>query len=276
MHVSHTAQIAAFTICAVAAILVLLPLVAVFTGSLRTNGELLYTPFSWPKTLHWENYGHILANGTLFWQELLNSILSVVGTIVLLLLVACPAAFVLARIVFRGREVIFNLFLIGLLFPLTIAVLPLYITIRSLGLLSSLWGVILPQVAFSLPTTILVLRNFFSAVPNELEDAAAIDGASSIRFFWYILLPLARPALSVVTILAMVSSWNQFLLPLLILNDQPTWTLPLGVTQFQGQYSSDWVSILAFLTLSMIPAVIFYLLAERQMVSGLTAGALKG
>ncbi len=95
-------------------------------------------------------------------------------------------------------------------------------------------------------------------------------------FFWYILLPLARPALAVVTMLAMVASWNNFLLPLLVLNDQSTWTLPLGATQFQGQYSSDWVLVLAFLTLAMIPAVIIYLLAERQMIAGLTAGAVKG
>jgi raffinose/stachyose/melibiose transport system permease protein len=245
-------------------------------GGLRTNGELLIAPFSIPKTLHWENFGRILALDSPFWTEIYNSLLIVIGTVALLLATACPAAFVLARISFPGRELVFNFFLFGLLFPLTVAVLPLYITIRELGLLDNLWGVILPQVAFALPMTILILRNFFRAIPVELEDAATIDGASRLTFFLRVLLPLARPALSVVSILATVSSWNNFLLPLLILNNQPEWTLPIGATQFQGQYSTDWAAVLAFVTLAMIPAILIYLLAERQIVAGLTAGAVKG
>ena len=175
-----------------------------------------------------------------------------------------------------GREVIFNLFLLGLVFPVTVAALPLYISIRQLGLLDSLWGVILPQVAFGYPVTILVLRNFFRAIPQELEDAAIIDGATKFGFFLRVLLPLSRPAIAVVSVLAMVGSWNSFLLPLLVLNDQTKWTLPLAVTQFQQQFSTNWAAVLAFVTLAMIPAVFIYLLAERQIVSGLTAGAVKG
>lgn len=266
----------AFAVCCIVATIVLIPLLATFLGGFRTNGELLTEPFSIPATLHWENFGTVLAAGSPFYGEVINSLLTVVGTVVLLLVAACPAAFVLARFSFRGREIVFNFFLFGLLFPLTVAVLPLYITIRSLNLLDSLWGVILPQVAFALPTTILILRNFFRAIPIELEDAATIDGASKPVFFWRILLPLARPAISVVSILAVVSSWNNFLLPLLVLTDQSQWTLPLGATQFQQQYATDWASVLAFITLAMIPAILIYLLAERQIVAGLTAGAVKG
>lgn len=266
----------AFAVCCIVATIVLIPLLATFSGGLRTNGELLTEPFSIPRTLHWENFGRVLAASSPFWGEVINSLLTVTGTVILLLAAACPAAFVLARFSFRGREIVFNFFLFGLLFPLTVAVLPLYITIRSLGLLDSLWGVILPQVAFALPTTILILRNFFRAIPVELEDAATIDGASKPVFFWRILLPLARPAISVVSILAVVSSWNNFLLPLLVLTDQSQWTLPLGATQFQQQYATDWASVLAFITLAMIPAILIYLLAERQIVAGLTAGAVKG
>ncbi|HEV2579826.1 MAG TPA: carbohydrate ABC transporter permease, partial [Ktedonobacteraceae bacterium] len=265
-----------FAVCCVVATVVLIPLLATLLGGLRTNGELLTEPFSIPKTLHWENFGLVLASDSPFWGEIVNSLVTVTGTVVLLLFAACPAAFVLARISFRGREVVFNFFLFGLLFPLTVAVLPLYITIRQFGLLDSLWGVILPQAAFGLPITILILRNFFRAIPIELEDAATIDGASKPIFFWRVLLPLARPAIAVVSILAVVSSWNNFLLPLLVLTDQSQWTLPIGATQFQQQYATDWPSILAFVTLAMIPAILIYLLAERQIVAGLTAGAVKG
>jgi raffinose/stachyose/melibiose transport system permease protein len=279
MHIPAKRQWAwlpAFAVCCVIATIVLIPLITTLFGGLRTNGELLTEPFSIPKTLHWENFGRVLAASSPFWGEIINSLLTVTGTVALLLVAACPAAFVLARIAFRGRELVFNFFLFGLLFPLTVAVLPLYITIRQLGLLDTLWGVILPQAAFGLPITILILRNFFRAIPVELEDAATIDGASKPIFFWYVLLPLARPAIAVVSILAVVSSWNNFLLPLLVLTDQSQWTLPIGATQFQQQYTTDWPSILAFITLAMIPAILIYLLAERQIVAGLTAGAVKG
>lgn len=266
----------AFTVCSIVAAIVLIPLLTTAVGGLRTSGELLTQPFSIPKTLHWENFGTILSRQSPFWGELVNSLLAVTGTLVLLLSTASPAAFVLARISFPGREVVFNLFLFGLLFPLTVAVLPLYISIRQLGLLDSLWGVILPQAAFALPTTILILRNFFRAVPQELEDAAKIDGASTLGFFLRVLLPLSRPALAVVSMLAAVASWNNFLLPLLVLTDDTKWTLPMGALQFQQQYSTDWALVLAFVTIAMIPAIAIYLLAERQIVAGLTAGAVKG
>jgi raffinose/stachyose/melibiose transport system permease protein len=272
----HLGWLPAFVVCVVVASIVLIPLLTTIVGGLRTNGELLNRPFSIPTSLHWENYGRVLAPDSPFWASLVNSLYIVVGTIVLLLATASPAAFVLARFTFPGRELVYNVFLFGLLFPLTVAALPLYISIRQLGLLDSLWGVILPQVAFGLPTTILILRNFFRAIPQELEDAAIIDGASRLRFFLAVLIPLSRPALAVVSVLAAVGSWNNFLLPLLVLTDQTQWTLPLAVTQFQQQYSTDWASVLAFVTLAMIPAVFIYLLAERQIVSGLTAGAVKG
>lgn len=275
--VGRPARVAAFIICAVVSFFVLIPIVMIIYNSLRTNGELQISPFGLPVGgLHWENYGNILASTSGFWENLLNSVLATLGTVLILLAAACPAAFVLARLNFPGRELVFNIFLVGLLFPLTVAVLPLYIMIRQLDLVNSLWGIILPQAAFSLPVTILILRNFFRAVPRELEDAAAIDGSSIMGFFWRILLPLSRPALAVVTMLAVVGSWNSFLLPLLVLDDQSTWTLPLGVTQFQGQYGTDWVSVMAYLTLAMLPAVIIYLFAERQIVAGLTTGAVKG
>jgi raffinose/stachyose/melibiose transport system permease protein len=266
----------AFAVCVVVASIVLIPLLVTAVGGLRSSGEVLSEPFSIPREIHWENYGNILAPGSPFWPALINSVLIVIGTIALLLASASPAAFVLARIRFPGREVIYNVFLFGLLFPLTVAALPLYLTIRQLHLLDSLWAVILPQVAFGLPTTILILRNFFRAIPQELEDAAIIDGATRLGFFLRVLMPLSRPALAVVSVLAAVGSWNNFLLPLLVLSDPSQATLPLAVTQFQGQYATDWASVLAFITLAMIPAVVIYLLAERQIVSGLTAGAVKG
>lgn len=264
-----------YLVCIVVAFLVLIPIATVVVGGFKTNGELVNTPFSLPRAWHWERYASLIFESA-FWSAMENSTLVTLATVGLLLLISCPAAFVLGRIPFRGREVIFNIILFGLLFPVSMATLPLYITLRNLGLVNSLAGVILPQVAFALPTTILILRNFFRAIPRELEDATYIDGGSTIDFFWRILLPLARPSLAVVGMLALVGSWNNFLLPLLVLNDSNLWTVPLGVMQFQGEHITDWATIMAYITLTMIPAIIFYLLAERQLISGLTAGAVKG
>jgi len=177
---------------------------------------------------------------------------------------------------FRGKGPIFNLLTLGLMFPINIAILPVYLALRRMGLTNNLLGVILVQIAFQLSGNILILRGFFMAIPVELQDAAYIDGCTAFGFFWRILLPLARPALSAVAALTMVASWNDLLVPLVLIDKDTLWTLPLGTQQFQSQYGQDLALVAAFVTLSAVPAIIFYLFAERQIVSGLTAGALKG
>jgi raffinose/stachyose/melibiose transport system permease protein len=222
-----------------------------------------------------DNYREILGSAT-FWRQLRNSVL--VATVTMAVVVPCAslAAFALARFEFAGREAVYALFTVGLLFPLTVAVLPLFISLRSVDLLNNPLGVALPQAAFALPTSIIVLRPFFRGIPAELEEAAALDGCGPFRFFIRIALPLSRPVLATVSVLAIVASWNAFLLPLVVLSKPDQWTLPLGVTNFSTQYSSDTAKVLAFTTLSMIPALVFYVIAERQIVRGLASGALKG
>ena len=264
-----------YLICTVVAILMVFPILVAFLGAFKSNAELNTTPFSWPSVWHWENITSVLSQGA-FWQAIVNSLIVTIATVILLLVVACPASFVFARMAFRGREVAFNIILIGLLLPFAMVILPLYITLRNLGLLNTSWAVILPQAAFGLPVAILILRNFFRAIPGELEDATYIDGGTHIDFFWRVLLPLARPALAVVVVLTAVTSWNNFLLPLIVLNDSSLWTVTLGIMQFQGEHATDWASVMAYISLMMIPALVFYLFAERHLISGLTAGAVKG
>jgi raffinose/stachyose/melibiose transport system permease protein len=256
-------------------LIILVPLVTAVLGGFKSNADLQNNSFGLPRTFVWSNYADVLTSLT-FWQELLNSTTVMVATAAGVVVLAAMPAFVFARIQFRGRGLLFNFFTLGLLFPLTIAILPLYVTLRSLSLVDTLWGLIVPQVAFGLPGSILILRNFFANVPKELEEAAALDGITTFGFFWRIMLPLVRPALAAVVVLAMVGSWNAFFLPLLVLNNTSLWTLPLGIMQFQGQYGSDWSKILAFVSLALVPTIAFYLIAEKQIVTGLTAGAVKG
>jgi len=158
---------------------------------------------------------------------------------------------------------------------MTVAITPLYIMIKSLGLINTLPGIILPQIAFALPVTVIILVPFLRAIPDEIEEAASIDGCSRLGFFFRMVVPLSVPGVVTVGILAFVGSWNSYLLPLFVLNDQATYTLPLGVQAFASQYSVDTAKVLAFTSLSMIPALVFFSLFERRIVGGLT-GAVKG
>jgi raffinose/stachyose/melibiose transport system permease protein len=221
------------------------------------------------------NYTSLLGSGP-FWRSVGSSTLIAVATALLTVGASALAAYALARFAFRGREVLFTVFTMGLMFPFAVAILPLFILLRTFGLLDNPWGVILPQAAFGLPMTIVILRGFFREIPGELEEAATLDGCSSFGFFWRILLPLARPALGTVSVLAIVGSWNNFLLPLLVFSEPTWWTVPVGIQQFQGQYASDVARIFAYLVLAMAPALAFYAVAERQLIGGITLGATKG
>jgi raffinose/stachyose/melibiose transport system permease protein len=268
-----------YAVLFVVAFVIIVPIGYAILGGFKTNGQLVGDPVSvLPKEWQFSNYVDVLfgENGGTFWREALNSLIVAVVMVGLTVGFASLAAFTFARMVFRGREALYMLFAIGLLFPLTVAILPLYILIKQLGLDANLLGVALPQAAFGLPMTIIILRPFFRSIPAELEDAAKIDGCSTFGFFWRVLLPLSRPALATVSVLAVVSTWNAFLLPLIVLSGADQWTLPLGVMNFSTQYVSDQAKILAFTVVSLLPAIIFYLFAERQLVSGLTAGGVKG
>jgi len=268
-----------YVILVVVASVILIPIAYAVLGGFKDNGQLVGDPLSLiPSPWVLSNYTDVIfgANAIVFWREALNSLIIAVVAVGLTVGLASLAAFTFARMVFPGREAFYLLFTLGLLFPSAVAILPLLILVRQIGLEGNLLGVALPQAAFGLPLTIIILRPFFKSIPVELEDAAKIDGCSSFGFFWRILLPLARPALATVSVLAVVNTWNAFLLPLILLNGADQWTLPLGVMNFSTQYVSDQARILAFTVVAIMPAVLFYAVAERQIVGGLTQGSVKG
>ena len=269
-----------YLILSIVVIIIFVPIVILIFGSLKTTGEMYSHPYAIPLPPHWENLIGILTTSS-FWVMLRNSLFVMAGTTAGVIFVCGLAAFVFARLDFRGKNWLFNLFTLGLMFPINVAILPVYFVLRQMNeigikMIDSLWGVILVQLAFQISGNIMILRGFFTAIPAELQDAAYIDGCNNFDFFWRIMLPLARPALAAVAALTMIVSWNDLLVPLVVLNSDQLWTLPLGTMQFQGQYGQDLALISAFVALSAIPTIIFYIFAERQIVSGLTAGAVKG
>jgi raffinose/stachyose/melibiose transport system permease protein len=256
-------------------LVIIIPLSFSVLGGFRTSGQLAADPVGLPDPWVFTNYLDTLASPA-FYSQLKNSLLISLVTTALVLPAASLAAFVIARYRFRGREVVYILFTLGLLFPVAVAILPLFITLRQTGLLNNPLGVALPQAAFGLPLSIVILRPFFRSIPKDLEDAAAIDGCGPLRFYWSVMLPLSRPVLSTIAVLTVVGSWNAFLLPLHVLTQPDQWTLPIGVNNVSAQFVTDYAVILAYTTLAMIPALIFYFIAQRQIVSGLTAGGVKG
>ncbi|RIE17052.1 carbohydrate ABC transporter permease [Candidatus Cryosericum septentrionale] len=258
-----------------AALFIIVPIVMIIFGALKTRGEFITHPYTIPIPPNWENFAKVLSM-PIFWSMLRNSLLVMLAATAGVVIISSMAAFVFSRMKFRGQSIVLNFLTLGLMFPITIAILPVYLVVRQIGLTNNLLGVVLVQMAFQLSICIIILRTSFESVPYELQEAAYIDGCSTFGFFWRILLPLSRPALAAIASLTMVTSWNDLLVPLVLIDKNSLWTLPLGTMQFQGEYGVNLALVAAFVTLSAVPAVIFYLLAERQLVSGLTAGALKG
>ena len=253
---------------------IIIPLTFSILGGFRTNLQLVEDPVGWPNPWIGENYTSILTSGA-FWRQVRNSTVIALLTMLIVLPAASLAAYVIARYSFKGRELVYGLFTLGLLFPVAVAITPLFIVLRQVGLLSNPLGVALPQAAFGLPIAIIVMRPFFRAIPNELQDAASIDGCGPFRFYWSVILPLSRPVLSTIAVITIVGSWNAFFLPLLVLIDPSQHTLPIGVNNISAQYTTDYARVLAYTSLAMVPALLFYAIAERQIIGGLTAGAVK-
>ncbi len=250
------------------------PVVYIVLGGFRTNSQITVSPAGLPHPWVFSNYTGILKSG-IFWGEFKNSVIVAVVTTAGVVVLGLMVSFALARYEFKLKGAMYALFASGLMFPLVIAITPLFIIVKDLGLVDNLMGIAIPQIAFGLPTTVIILTPFLRAIPKEIEEAAAIDGSSRLGFFFRMAIPLALPGVVTVAILAFITSWNNYILPLYVLNSQAHYTLPLGVQQFASQYNSDTARVLAFTSLSMLPALIFFGFFQSRIVGGLT-GAVKG
>ncbi|QRV24317.1 carbohydrate ABC transporter permease [Marinomonas foliarum] len=254
---------------------VLVPMFATVLGGFKSLGELRTNPFGLPDVWEFEYYAQVFADGSI-WQLMKNSLIIAFFSVLLTIIIGTMTAFTFSHIKFAGYKYIYNYFLIGMMFPAAAAILPLFLKIRDLGLLDSLSGVVIPQVAFGLGFSILLFRTFFEQLPAELFDAARVDGCSYIKFYWHVILPLSTPILATVGVFVLVASWNNYLLPLLVLNTEQQYPWTLGIMQYRGEYGIEWNRILAYVTVTISPAIVFFLFAQKYIVEGLTGGAVKG
>jgi raffinose/stachyose/melibiose transport system permease protein len=259
----------------VACAFVLIPIVMVVLGSFKSVNEFFASPYGLPESFGLHNYEKAFAEANLP-VALRNSIVSTGLGVAISTVLAGLAAYGLARFRFAGRLATRLLFIGGLVVPVQLIILPLFIMFRQIGILGDLRSLIAVYAIFGIPLGVLVLTGFFASLPRDLEEAARIDGASHFEVFWRIMLPLTRPAIAAVVILNGVWMWNDFFLGFILLTKPDAMTLPVAIMAFRGTYSTEWGLIFASVTVSALPVVIAYLLLSRQFIAGLTAGSVKG
>lgn len=257
------------------ALIYLLPLLWMLSVSFKTNREVLTSPFSLPTILQLGNYIFAWTNGKLG-VATLNSLIVCTSALVISLLIGSMAAFAIARMRWKPLYFMMQYFLIGMMVPVHCVLIPLFVRFSKWHLTNQLIGLIIPYITFSLPMTIFLMVGFFKSMPNEIFEAACIDGCSIYGCFTKIALPLARVGLFVAGIMTFVSNWNELLLSMVFISDALKKTLPVTLTYFVGPYATNYVQMFAAIIIAIVPSIVVYSIFSNQIVDGLTTGAIKG
>jgi len=269
------ARVVIYLILGLLAAVFLYPVLLMVITAFKTTPEIFRNPFGLPASWDVDSFQDVWQRAK-FGLYLRNSLLITGASALLLLATAAPAAYALARYSFRLRGVLFLFFLAGIMIPIRLGILPLYLLMRDLNLLDTPFALILTYTASGMPMSVFLLSVFFRNLPRELEDAARIDGCTETQTFWRIMLPLVRPGLATVVIVNVVPWWNDFFFPLLFIQTDTWKTIPLGMQIFFGQHLVDWSLVFSGMVLASLPLLVIYLLMSRQFIAGLTAGAVKG
>jgi len=259
------------------AALVIFPFLWMLYTSFKSNSEILFSPWDLPSTLRWENFSNAWTNANIG-RYVLNTVIVIVMSLTGTLLVSAMAAYVIARFQFPGNRFFFYFFMAGLMFPTFLGLVPLYFLMGDLHIKDTYWGLALVYIAYSLPFTIFFLTGFFRTLPGEVAEAGIVDGANQYQVFFQIMLPMAKPGLIAMGIFNFLGQWNQYLLPLVLMQDPDKRLLSqgLGMLAIQQGYANDYGQLFAAMTITMVPTLIVYVIFQKRLESGLTAGALKG
>lgn len=256
-------------------VVALFPLIWMFISSLKTNLELQVSPFAFPKTAQWGNYRNALSMAKLP-SLFLHSVMVAAGAVFLNLLVTSLAGFVIAREQFRGRELVHILLTAGVLVPIISFMVPYFTLITKVRLYDSLIALIIVYASINIPVSMFLITAFMRIIPRELEEAAVIDGCSFIQRYTKIVLPLARTGLVTAGTFCFIYAWNEFIMALLLTSSASSRTLQLGIRFFTSQFVTDYTSMYAAIMLSIMPSILLYTMLHNRIISGLTAGAVKG
>lgn len=272
---TSAAAVFLYGLLALVALVYLYPLFWLALNSLKSSSGIYADPWGLSGTLSLDNYAKAFGPGRIL-TYFGNSALICSLTLAFVVVLSTPAAYAIARMKWRLSKAVMALFLVGIMVPAHATLIPLFMGFAATGLLGTAAALLLPYVAFALPTSIFILSGFFASVPSELEEAAVLDGAGLVRTFLLIVAPLTTAAIATISIFAFLSSWNELLFAVVFLSDPATMTLPVGLLTFKGQYMTDWGALLAAIVVSIVPSLVVYGLLSDRIISGMTAGAVKG
>ena len=250
------------------------PLIWIMYSSLKSKDEFMLSIVALPETVHFENYYTAFIEGKMY-TFFISSILNSVVTVAFVIMLAFFIGYILARYKFKGRNAVYTLFLAGMLIPMYALIVPLFIQFKTLNMYDKFYTLILPYIALRLPLSIFLFESFVRTIPVELDEAAYMDGSSTLNTMTRIIFPVCRPVMSTVLILAFLDTWNEFPFALVLVTKNALRTVPLGLTGFYGQYTTDYTTLMAALVLSVLPVILVYLFFSKKIIQGMTAGAVK-
>lgn len=256
------------------AICIIYPLLWMFLSGFKDTSQLFTNTWALPTTWHYENYIQAWKTGVgrYFFNSVFVTAISVIATII----ISSAAAFVISRFEFKGKNIIFIIILGGMMLSPEVSLISLYKLLQKLNLYNTYFALIIPYVAFRTPFTVFLMRSYFLSLPREVEESAYIDGCSSFRVFWNIIIPMSKPIISTASLLAAMSSWNEFMFALVFIENDKLRTIPVGLMNLRGAFSTNWAVLLAGLAISTLPMIFIFIIFQKQFVRGLTAGSVKG
>jgi N-acetylglucosamine transport system permease protein len=272
----RTVTIVSHVVLTIWAIIVILPLVWVFLSSWKTTSEIFQSPLALPQHWSFDNYVGAWTDSHIG-RYMFNSVVVVTSALVLVMILGSAAAYSLARYPFRGSGVVYYLILAGLTFPIFLAIVPLFFVLKNTGLLNTLPGLVATYVAFAFPFTVFFLYPFFRALPQEIAEAAELDGAGEWRTFAQVMVPMARPGIVAIAIFNFLGLWNQFLLPVALNTNEDNYVLSQGMARFASQagYAVDFGQLFAAVVITIVPVLVVYIFSQRQLQGSLSQGTLK-
>jgi raffinose/stachyose/melibiose transport system permease protein len=265
----------AYVLMILFAIMCLYPLFWLFLTSFKTNQEIYTNTWGLPASWNLDNYVNAIEKGHIL-QYFGNSVIIAISAVIVTAIFATMASYAIARMTWKLSSTVYNLFLLGMMIPVYALIIPLFSIFNTMGLLNTYWSVIIPQIAVGLPMSIFIICGFMGGIPRDLEEAAIIDGTSIYRCFFSIILPISKSSIVTVAVVQFINVWNDLLLPRIFLTDSSMMTLPVGLTNFQAMYSTDYVGEVAAVIITIIPTIIVYILLHKQIMEGMVAGAVKG
>ncbi|MCP1110545.1 carbohydrate ABC transporter permease [Ohessyouella blattaphilus] len=257
------------------AIICLYPIVWLALSSFKTNAELYVNPWGLPENIGWENYIQAITEGHVL-QYFINSVIIAVSAVTVAVLLSSMVSYAITRMRWKLSKLTLNIFLLGMMIPVYAMVVPLFSMFNKMGLLNTHLAVIIPHIAIAFPMAIFIMSGFMGALPKEMEEAAVMDGCNIYQIFFRIIMPISRSSIVTVAVVTFINVWNDLLFPQIFLTDSSKMTLPVGLTEFQGQYTTNYVVQIAAVIITIVPSIIVYIWLHKHIMEGMVSGAVKG